>query len=324
MSGDARQSERRPDVLAIHPGALGDVIIFGHLLKAVGGQATLLSGGEKGKLLMGLGVVARTLDFDSLPMHELFIDPPPAASRLGGMLGRREWIISCFGGDSPLARQRLEESTGASRLDFLPVRPGVDCDSHLIDLWAGQLALPPIPKRPPPWPVPADWRDAAARQLQAAERARGLPVGPRGYIVIHPGAGSAAKCWPLKHFAELAQCCRDELDLSPVFVLGPVECEQWTAEDLAILCDSKALRITCPSLQILAGLLAGATGFVGNDSGPAHLASAIGVASVVLFGPTSPVHFAPLGQAVQVLAAPALADIPLARVVSRFSGDAHR
>jgi heptosyltransferase-2 len=56
-------------------------------------------------------------------------------------------------------------------------------------------------------------------------------------------------------------------------------------------------------LPMLAGVLSHCRLYVGNDSGISHLAAAMGVPSVVLFGPTSPVHWAPLGARVEIAAA---------------------
>jgi heptosyltransferase III len=56
--------------------------------------------------------------------------------------------------------------------------------------------------------------------------------------------------------------------------------------------------------------------FVGNDSGPAHMAAAFGIPSVVLFGPSDPVVWAPWrAPAEQIVAGPALRDLPVSRVV---------
>jgi ADP-heptose:LPS heptosyltransferase len=56
-------------------------------------------------------------------------------------------------------------------------------------------------------------------------------------------------------------------------------------------------------------MLAGAAGYVGNDSGPSHLAAAVGTPTLVLFGPTGARHFSPLGPRVRTRQAAALADV---------------
>ena len=100
-------SEQEHRTLAIYPGALGDVILFGHLLAALGRRVTLVAGGEKGDLLAGAGVVGAALDFDSLPMHEVFADTALEECRLPKLIGRHDRLVSCFaGGDERLALGR--------------------------------------------------------------------------------------------------------------------------------------------------------------------------------------------------------------------------
>ena len=78
-----------------------------------------------------------------------------------------------------------------------------------------------------------------------------------------------------------------------MIVLGPVERERWgdAAEDIA-----RCLPLLlCPPLTTLAGLLAGARAYLGNDSGVSHLSGAIGTATVALFQEPNQRHFAPRG-----------------------------
>ena len=96
------------------------------------------------------------------------------------------------------------------------------------------------------------------------------------------------------------------LEAPAVFAVGPVERERWGEAVLARL--AAVAAVVEPTLAELAGLLAAAGVFVGNDSGPAHLAAALGTPTVALFGPTDPRHFAPpaaRAQTVTVLRAPA-------------------
>jgi len=67
----------------------------------------------------------------------------------------------------------------------------------------------------------------------------------------------------------------------------------------------------------LAALLAGCAGYLGNDSGVSHLAAALGVPSVVVFGPTDPARWAPLGPQVRVVRSPAPPAWPEAAEVLR-------
>jgi ADP-heptose:LPS heptosyltransferase len=95
-------------------------------------------------------------------------------------------------------------------------------------------------------------------------------------------------------------------------VLGPVERERWgdRADDLA----RRLPLLLCPSLATLAGLLAGARAYLGNDSGVSHLSAAVGTATVAIFQEPNQRHFAPRGPKVAIVSAPSLAAISVSHV----------
>jgi heptosyltransferase III len=126
----------------------------------------------------------------------------------------------------------------------------------------------------------------------------------RGYIngepliAIHPGAGSESKRWPQQRFIELARRLTLQKKIRLLLVMGPAEEGLQISEALkgmgAIVAESVAL-------DLLAAILARCRAFVGNDSGISHLAAGLKVPSIVLFGPTLPQHWAPVGKHVAVL-----------------------
>jgi heptosyltransferase-3 len=132
-----------------------------------------------------------------------------------------------------------------------------------------------------------------------AGRGVGFHRAPDGSILLHPGAGSPAKRWPLERFIELAARLRTD-GRAVRFVIGDAECEQWTAPTLAMLRQAGELEQPADYLQLL-DALASASFFVGNDSGPGHLAGIIGVPTLSLFGPTDPARWKPLGPRVRTL-----------------------
>jgi heptosyltransferase-3 len=103
------------------------------------------------------------------------------------------------------------------------------------------------------------------------------------YAVIHPLAANPAKTWPASCFLEVARHLRNE-DLEPVFLAGP-------GEDLTAFQEYRCF--TGSPLEKTKSLLHGASLFVGNDSGPAHMAAAFGIPVTVLFGNSDPVVWAP-------------------------------
>ena len=114
-------------------------------------------------------------------------------------------------------------------------------------------------------------------------RARLFITAPRAaqpYAVIHPCASAPDKTWPAARFRELAA----SLQIEPVFIAGPGE----------TLADFNGYRtLAGASLSDIKRLLAGAAIFIGNDSGPAHMAAAFGIPVVVLFGSSDPEIWGP-------------------------------
>ncbi len=295
-------------LLAIHPGALGDVILLGHLLRGMEGHKTLVAGGEKADLLAGMGIVDAAMDYDSLPMEDVFGEAPLTVGRLSRKVGKHERIVSFMGADDERVQRRLREASGAGSAVFLPVRPPVEWNGHIVELWASRMGEGDRVQLPSPaWHVPSLWTDLAAAALSEAGRTTGEP-----FAVIHPGAGSPAKCWPLERFGAIADALEEE-GLEVVVALGPVERERWGDEALRSF-PQEVLLLDCPPLATLAGALAGAELYVGNDSGTSHLAAAVGTNTLALFGSTRSEHFRPLGPSVRVIQAGTMEEIAIQRV----------
>jgi ADP-heptose:LPS heptosyltransferase len=98
---------------------------------------------------------------------------------------------------------------------------------------------------------------------------------PRPYAVLHPFASQPDKTWLADRFLAVAKYLDAELGLEPVFVAGP-------NEDLSAFGQYPCLQGA--PLEEVMSLLAGAALFIGNDSGPAHIAAAFGCPAAVLFG----------------------------------------
>jgi ADP-heptose:LPS heptosyltransferase/uncharacterized protein YjbJ (UPF0337 family) len=111
---------------------------------------------------------------------------------------------------------------------------------------------------------------------------------PRGATVIHPGAASAARRWPAERWAAVA---RHELAAGhPVVITGGPD-ERGLAERIAG--EHTVVLAGRTDLLTLAATVAGAGRVVCGDTGVAHLATAFGTPSVVLFGPTPPSEWGP-------------------------------
>lgn len=117
---------------------------------------------------------------------------------------------------------------------------------------------------------------------------------------MHPGAGSPIKRWPPELYIRLAEKLNLEGATTILVIEGPAEIG--TAKEISEkLAPGKVMQVESAPLALVAALLERCESFVGNDSGVAHLAAGLGVPSVVLFGPSLPQHWAPLGEHVTVL-----------------------
>jgi lipopolysaccharide heptosyltransferase III len=137
------------------------------------------------------------------------------------------------------------------------------------------------------------WLGVPRREIPRAKLAAGSPPNDLGaYAVLHPFALFPEKVWPAERFVEVARHLRDDNGLKPVFLAGP-------ADDTSAFRQFRVMQ-NAP-LADVKSLMAGAALFIGNDSGPAHVAAAFGIPVVVLFGPSDPVTWAPWRTESQVL-----------------------
>ncbi len=160
--------------------------------------------------------------------------------------------------------------------EFHAALPTADFSRHATDFFLGQVGAP----------------------LGLLPRLRFQPPVSRDTVVIHPLSGGSHKNWPLASYQELAR----RLPLKTEWTCGP-------EEQLP-----KATRFE--NLADLAGWIAGARLYIGNDSGITHLAAAVGAPTIAIFGPTSPETWAPRGGNVIVLHSNPIGALQVADVVN--------
>lgn len=111
------------------------------------------------------------------------------------------------------------------------------------------------------------------------------------YIVLSPGGGWRSKCWPAERFGLLAQKILQELGIRCVINAGPGE-DDLTSVVLSAAGESRPLPQTGTLARLMA-LLKNAKAVIAGDTGPLHLADALGTPTVALFGPTHPARNGP-------------------------------
>ena len=111
------------------------------------------------------------------------------------------------------------------------------------------------------------------------------------YVVLSPGGGWRSKCWPADRFGQLSQKISDSLGIRCVINYGPGE--DALASAVKNASGNSHPLIYDGELGQLMALLRNAVCIVGGDTGPLHLAVALGTPAVALFGPTDPARNGP-------------------------------
>ena len=164
----------------------------------------------------------------------------------------------------------------------LPVRPLPG--GHVVDrnLALAEAAGLPVALRRPDARFLLS-RDAADADAFLAEQSR-------PFALYHPGAGRPEKAWGEERFAALADLLARDRGLSPVVSWGPGD-EERARKMSGMLPRARSLPLL--SLPGLARVVAASSLFVAGDTGPLHLADALGTPTLGLFGPTDPVRNGP-------------------------------
>ncbi|GMB01276.1 lipopolysaccharide heptosyltransferase II [Pelosinus sp. IPA-1] len=148
---------------------------------------------------------------------------------------------------------------------------------------------------------PVNIIELEARKAENIANHAGLKL-ENPYVVLASGTNWPSKCWPITHFAQLADKLYDN-NIIPVIIGGPND--QLLAEEIISKAKIPPIDLTGKtSLKQLAYIIKKSKAFVGGDTGPMHLAVAVGTSVVTMFGPTDPKRNGPYGEKHKVLLAP--------------------
>lgn len=147
-------------------------------------------------------------------------------------------------------------------------------------------------------PVPA----TAERRMEELLVKEGVKPGDR-LVAINPGAGRATKRWAVARFSALAERLASEAGARLLLLWGPDEA--FMARDIALALPGHSALLAPPTdLGELAALLRRCRLMIANDTGPLHLAAALGTPALGLFGPTSAERNGPYGSRCRGLQSP--------------------
>jgi heptosyltransferase-3 len=255
--------------LVVHTGAIGDFLLACPALQELSKREELTLAGNTTRLALAVagGIAQAAQDLDAIGFHSIFTEP---TAKLRGFLKDFDRVVVWMR-DNDGAIHRGLKSCGVRSVDVFPGLPDAKWTQHASAYYAECLGFHDLP----PLHLPI------------------LPVGLPLDVVIHPGSGSPKKNWPIEDFLTVARTFSAE-GRRVTWCMGP-------AEDERGFRDLSGELLQCASLVELAARLVTARFYVGNDTGITHLAAALGVPTVAIFGPTDPRIWAPRGENVRVM-----------------------
>jgi heptosyltransferase-1 len=168
---------------------------------------------------------------------------------------------------------------------------GTHVVEHALSL-ASEVADQELEYVAPPFPIDPAVEGWADHQCEAL---RDKPL-----AILNPGAGWGAKRWPSDSFGAVARALADR-GMAVIVNYGPGE--ERLADDVRSSSGGAAISLSCSVGELIA-LTRHARLFIGGDTGPMHLAAALQVPVVALFGPTLPERNGPFGTPNVVLRSP--------------------
>ena len=301
-----KRPESPPGVLIIHPGALGDVLLALRAIWSIRDrlprhEVILLARKEIGGLLVEYGVIDRAIDIEGPAFSELLQESPSRNSERADFLSRCThavaWVTDaagrlsenlqrigirhrCIGSPHDRSLQAVHQSDRYCEI----------LDRGMSGTHGKVFSHPGTQKSNGPW-------------LKPSIRSFQTKIFQQKVLMIHPGSGSQHKCLSPERLSCLIKRLADRDDRKIFVCQGPADVERVSLlrtyldhVDYEILKDS--------TLSEIARVLRHVDVFLGHDSGITHLAAALGVPTVALFGPTDPQRWGPKGRHVEVVKGP--------------------
>lgn len=275
-------------ICVIFPGALGDFICFLPALQFLRRDAEIdLFAHSEFTAIVPAGVTVRSLE--SHEIARLFAPDATQDACVQSTFGAYAAVYSWTGSQQ---REFVEQLKFVSngRAQVFPFRPAGTTE-HQTDYYLRCLAAPPSDCPEPRIEFAAEtiaWREKFCTVNKLDVR----PV-----LVIAPGSGALEKNWPEEFFVTIANWWRQSIGGTVVILVGPVEAERGGIDRLQQNC----LVANELNLAQAAALLAKSDVYLGNDSGISHLAAAVGVLTIALFGPSDPLRWSPRGPKITVI-----------------------
>jgi heptosyltransferase I len=144
------------------------------------------------------------------------------------------------------------------------------------------------------------WSEPKLVSMEVTTLLQSLKLVSNGYTVINPGASWASKRWSNDRYIEVAKKIFEATGLPGLIVWGNAD-ERLLAQSIAEAAPHAACLAPDTSLVALAGILQRSRMYIGSDTGPMHIAAAVGTPCVAMFGTTRAEYCGPYGEHHRVL-----------------------
>lgn len=299
------QERKKPVVLIIHPGTLGDVMLS---LTAIDGircrfhdhELILLVSGEVGPILLEYDVVDRVLNIDETMLSELYSEDPQLGSDSADILARCRYAVVWVNDLDGRLLANLQ-SLGVENISIISPHDDSLHARHQSGRYCESVVERVKDKTDLIFPNPFRLR------VEGPGDKKLLSIFPksndRKVFMIHPGTGSRHKCLRPEKMGAVIRQLAESQNCQMILCQGPADENIFLAlQPYVHQVPHKILKNT--NLSDMAKALREADMFLGHDSGLTHLAAALGVPTIALFGPTDPLRWGPKGTNVEILQGP--------------------
>lgn len=294
-------------MLILRPGAIGDTLLTFPVIQALrehyaASHVTLVGNAAVLPLARYAGIADEISNYEDARWSRLFLPPSSENHGPDRVLEQSAVAIAWLRDSEGTVEQNLHLA-GYDEVHVAPGRPGPGARLHIVEYLAGTAGLPRSSEL-------LSWSLGSSLPSPT-------PSGSAPCFAIHPGSGGKQKCWPVARFATVIMALW-QYAIPVLLLAGPAdqlrlqELQQQLAPPPRA--DLFKQLIDAPLLEV-ARQLQQCRGYLGNDSGPTHLAAQLGLPTTVLFGPSDPAIWRPLGPLVNVLHEPQLDQLPPDRVL---------
>jgi heptosyltransferase-3 len=298
-------------ILVLRGGAIGDFILTLPVLAALREHfpethLEVLGYPHIAELALAGGLVDRLQSIDARPLAGFFARNGILGERLSDYFASFAVIISYLYDPDRIFQANVAR---CSKAQFIagPYRP-----NEIENVHATEVFLKPIERL-------AIFAPDSVPRLQIQPAASPSPHGnitPAGMttIAVHPGSGSERKNWPEENWAALLRRLADTADANVLLVGGEAEGERLGRLAATLPANRIRLAQSLPLVE-LAACLAECRLFLGHDSGITHLAAAVGLRGLVLWGETNERVWRPRSERMTLLRGPGeLSRLPVEKV----------